>query len=410
LGTRLGRRQRVSLARARGHGSSAVGGFDWAYALPSVSPSDLAVLAIVVGGRLLLPLAIIRYPLPAIVACLLLDAVDQTIFQTFTTLPLDGYQGYDKALDIYYLSIAYISTLRNWTSHFAIEIARFLLYYRLIGVVLFEITQVRPLLLIFPNTFEYFFIFYEAVRVRWDPRRMSRGVLIGATAFIWIFIKLPQEWWIHVAQLDLSDTIKRILGGTPESPWGELVAANIGLIAAVAVAAVLLLVAVWWVITRKLPPADRPFTIDADADRVQPDPSRLAAVLTEMRSRVFDRELFEKTALVSLVSIIFTLGLGMNASPLEVAVAVVVVIVINTAVSEWLGRRGVSWQTVVRQFMAMLAINAAILLVVSVLLPGRLDPVTSAFFLFLLSLIVTLYDRYRPEFLARFPQESGAAA
>jgi hypothetical protein len=47
---------------------------------------------------------------------LILDGIDQTIFQTYTTLSLDHYQGYDKALDIYYLSIAYIATIRNWTN------------------------------------------------------------------------------------------------------------------------------------------------------------------------------------------------------------------------------------------------------------------------------------------------------
>src|SRR5918994_7413852 len=132
---------------------------------------DALIVALVVGARLLLPLGIVRYPLPAIVACLLVDGVDQSIFQTFTSLDLAGYQGYDKALDIYYLTIAYISTLRNWTNRPAVLIARFLLYYRLIGVALFEATGVRELMVIFPNTFEYFFIFYEAVRVRWDPRR-----------------------------------------------------------------------------------------------------------------------------------------------------------------------------------------------------------------------------------------------
>ena len=42
----------------------------------------------------------------------------------------------------------------------------FLYYYRMVGVILFEITQVRAILFIFPNTFEYFFIFVEAVRLR----------------------------------------------------------------------------------------------------------------------------------------------------------------------------------------------------------------------------------------------------
>ncbi len=81
--------------------------------LSGASPTDLLVLALVAGGRLLLPLLIPWFPLPAIVACLLLDGIDQTLFQSLTRLPLEGYQTYDKALDIYYLSIAYLSTLRT---------------------------------------------------------------------------------------------------------------------------------------------------------------------------------------------------------------------------------------------------------------------------------------------------------
>ena len=69
----------------------------------------------VVLVRLLLPLLIPRFPLPAIVACLVVDGVDQTIFQTFGYDP-PGYQGYDKAMDVYYLAIAYLATLRNWTA------------------------------------------------------------------------------------------------------------------------------------------------------------------------------------------------------------------------------------------------------------------------------------------------------
>ena len=141
-------------------------------------------------------------------AALVVDGLDQTIFQTFTSLPLDDYQSYDKALDVYYLSLAYLSMMRNWVSRDGFDVGRFLYYYRLVGVVLFEQTQIRALLLVFPNTFEYFFDSYEGIRTRWDPRRLGRKLLIGIAAFIWIFIKLPQEWWIHVAELDATDLIK----------------------------------------------------------------------------------------------------------------------------------------------------------------------------------------------------------
>ena len=62
--------------------------------------ADWLIFALVVLARFLLPLLIPFFPLPAIIACLLLDGVDQTIFQVFAKLPLDGYQNYDKVLDI----------------------------------------------------------------------------------------------------------------------------------------------------------------------------------------------------------------------------------------------------------------------------------------------------------------------
>ena len=115
--------------------------------------ADQVIFLAVVGFRFGIPLLIPRFPLPAILACLVLDAADQTIFQRYTDLNLDGYQGYDKALDIFYLAIAYLSTIRNWFDPVAFGAARFLWYYRLVGVVLFELTETRALLIIFPEHF-----------------------------------------------------------------------------------------------------------------------------------------------------------------------------------------------------------------------------------------------------------------
>ena len=129
------------------------------------------VFVAVVGARFVLPLFIPRWPLPAIIACLVLDGIDQSIFQGFGYDP-PGYQSYDKAMDVFYLAIAYLATLRNWQSLPAFRVARFLYFYRLVGVVAFELTQVRALLLVFPNTFEYFFIAYEAIRSRWSTVRL----------------------------------------------------------------------------------------------------------------------------------------------------------------------------------------------------------------------------------------------
>jgi hypothetical protein len=367
---------------------------------------DGLIFALVVAARVLVPLAIPRYPLPTMLAALVIDGIDQTIFQTFTSLDLSGYQNYDKALDVYYLSIAYTATMRNWTNLDAFNVSRFLYFYRLVGVVAFELSQVRALLLVFPNTFEYFFDFYEAVRVRWDPRRMDRHLVIGAAAFIWIFIKLPQEWWIHVAQLDATDFLKTRVFGVPISAsWAEAFAHSPGVLVVVAVGIGLLALGARWLLTKKLPPADRPLTFDADKGQSRVDPAAVDRERLRLAGRLVDRELVEKIVLVSLVSVIFGRMLpGVEAAPLEIAIGVAIVIVANAAISEWLVRRGRFLTTMVSRFAAMLAVNFGIVFVGQLLvrvLAGA--PLEHAFVLvLLLTLIVTLYDQYRTVHLARF--------
>jgi len=369
--------------------------------------SDWLVFWIVAGARFLLPLTIPRYPLPGIIASLILDGVDQTIFQQFTTLPLEGYQGYDKALDIYYLAIAYISTLRNWANHFAFRVSRFLFYWRLVGVALFELTHLRWLLLIFPNTFEYFFIFYEAYRLRWDPKRMSKQLLIGAAAFIWIAIKLPQEYWIHIGQIDTTDWIKIQLFGVPaDSSWSEIFMAWPGVFLAVFAVVVLVLVAAWWFIRRRLPPADRSLAFHANVHQPTFAVTQVRRAIASEASRILDAALAEKIVLITLVSIIFAQVLsGVQASDLQLAVGVILIVTINTALSHWLARRGFGWAFTLRQFIALVAVNSGLILAYA-LLRSRFDaPVSMAnalFFVLLLTLLVTLFDRYRQVYLMRF--------
>ena len=379
--------------------------------------SDLIVFWVVVLTRFLVPLVIPRYPLPGILACLVIDGIDQTIFQQFTNLDLYGYQGYDKALDIYYLVIAYISTLRNWTNVFAFKVSRFLLYYRLFGVTLFELTYSgdgpRWLLLIFPNVFEYFFIFYEIVRLRWDPVKMSRRFVIIAAAAIWIFIKIPQEMWIHILQLDTTDFIKEEIFGMPaDTPFTEIIADNLWVIGLAVVVAILIVVIAKWVI-RRLPPADWPLSIDAN-DHLDILPAAVEIQEANAGSdHFFNNILFEKIALVSLVSIIFAQILPeVQASNLEVAAAVAFVIILNTVVSHWLARRGTTWRSTLTQFVAMAAVNFGLVLIFSFILPqfdGSINLGNTLFFVLLLTLIVTMFDRYRPYYDARVALQSESA-
>ena len=369
--------------------------------------ADLIIFWSIVILRILIPLTIPRFPLPGIIAALVLDAIDQTLFQSLTNLELDGYQGYDKALDIYYLTIAYIASMRNWTNQAAFRISRFLFYYRLVGVVLFELTQIRWLLLIFPNVFEYFFIFYEIVRLRWNPRRLSTRALLIAAAAIWIVIKLPQEYWIHVAQLDVTDMVKvNLLGYPPTADWGTILGARPFLFIGAILALVLLIVLLWRWLRPKLPAPDWSISFEPDAHLEPLPPGRLQSTLNEMAAHFFDRELFEKTALVALLVVIFAQILpGIRSSNIELALAMLAIIAVNTIVSESLIRRGISWPHALRQGLVMVAVNLPVMLFISFIRYGTI-PLQAlnniVVFVLLLSLIVTLYDRYRPMAIVRF--------
>src|SRR5262249_47244684 len=144
---------------------------------------------------------------------------DQPIFQTFTHVDLSGYQSYDKALDIFYLSIAMLAMYRNWKCRPAIEVGRVLFYLRLVGVLAFEATGWRWLLFLLPNAFEYYFIFYEAIRSRWTPTKLHAHFYLVSAGVIWI-LKLPQEWWIHIAKLDVTNQVKKdVLHVPANAPW-----------------------------------------------------------------------------------------------------------------------------------------------------------------------------------------------
>lgn len=359
--------------------------------------TNFAVFAIVVLLRIGIPLAIPRFPLPSIVAALIIDAADQTIFQQFTTLNLDGYQSYDKALDIYYLAVAYIATMRNWSNLYAFRVSQFLWYYRLIGVAAFEFIGGRFFLLIFPNTFEYFFIWYEGVRTLWNPLRLTHRHVLGAAAFIWIFIKLPQEYWIHIAQLDTTDFIKEeILGVTPETSWITAIGDNLWVVPVVLVIAGVLIVAGrrGW---RELPPEDWTLTLDADDHRdIEPTWTQPA------RPQLVDwHTVAEKIALVGIISAIFSQILpSTGGNSLSLIITVAVIIIGNAAISTLLSRRGRTWSTTLSAFVATAVVNFGLailwLTIVSDDRGGENALRVIVFFVLLLSLIVTLYDRYRP--------------
>lgn len=353
-----------------------------------MSVESVLVVWLVVVARFVVPLLIPRWPLPAILACLVLDAADQSVFQALGLDP-PGYQSYDKAMDVHYLAITYISTLRNWTSRAALGIGRFLFFYRLVGVLLFELFQARALLLVFPNVFEYFFIAYETLRSRWDPaRRTTRSWLVLA-ATIWVVVKLPQEWWIHVAQLDFTDAVS-------EERWLVPVIGGL-LVVAVRVHA--------RAVRPRLGSPDWPRRLAADPLPEAVDEAAERAAWLRRHGAVRSWDTLEKVVLVGLVTVIFgELLPDLRATRVELFAGVGLLVVINVAWSLALARRSVTRESVWAVGGFRFAFNVGVAVVYEVAIGGGEDfqAAPALFFLALLTLLLVLHDRYRPVAGVRF--------
>ena len=346
-----------------------------------MSTEAIIVFVLVVAARFLVPLLIPRYPLPAIIACLVIDGVDQTVFQLFGFDP-PGYQNYDKAMDLFYLSIAFLTTLQNWTSRAAVQISRFLFFFRMVGVLLFELTGLRILLLVFPNTFEYFFIFYETVRLRWDPRRFGVRFWLLAAAAIWVVIKLPQEYWIHVAQLDVTDTMANVPWFTPVLVGGIL-----------ALAAVL-----WFLVLPRLPRTDWPWRVGPEPLPAEMDTAAERDAWMATNLRVLSWWSLEKVALIGLLSTVYARILpGLEVSDLRLFVGVSVFVLANVVVSLLVARHVGSRPGLLGGFLARVAVNIGLVLLAGQLVGSRaLSVGDTLFFVLLLSLLITYHDRFAP--------------
>jgi hypothetical protein len=336
--------------------------------LAAMAADDRVVVAAIVLARLALPLLIPRIPL-VIVAALVLDGIDNSLLAHFTSVdlgPHGPYQSFDKALDIYYLAIAYLATMRNWTSAPAFRIGRFLFYYRLVGVVAFELFSSRAMLLVFPNTFEFFFIAYEGLRTRWDPDGWRGRFWLYVAGGIWVFIKLPQEYWIHVAQLDFTETVT-------DHPWfGILCVAGLVVLASL----------VWFVVRPRMPEPLPGWRFTAPALPAAP-PRRATGVPW--------RELGEKSLLLALLALLVAEILpSVHLTALDIALGVAALVAANLAIATWAGR-GV-------HFAVLLAVNFVVIYAGSRALSdrGSLPVATGLFFAYLTTLIVVLYDTYRP--------------
>ena len=178
---------------------------------------------IVIAIRLLVPFSILRWPLAGGILSLVVDAVDVILVDLIAGLlgqPGEfgpTYAQIDKWLDLYYLAFELV-VARRWAEPVPRQTATALFAWRLLGVILFEITVDRPLLVVFPNLFENYFLYILIAR-RWFPRFVPRTWTQSVIACLLLLIpKEIQEFVLHYEELHpwqwLRETfVKPLLGG-----------------------------------------------------------------------------------------------------------------------------------------------------------------------------------------------------
>lgn len=153
---------------------------------------------IVITLRLILPLTIFRWPLFGGLLTMAADALDVVLITYLNMGDFQNYASLDKYLDMYYLSMEFFVSL-FWRNKLARGTSIILFFYRTVGFVLFEVTKIRLFLLLFPNLFENFYLFYLAYKkvIKKDPITSYKNLFL--ILFILLIPKMIQEYILHFA-------------------------------------------------------------------------------------------------------------------------------------------------------------------------------------------------------------------
>lgn len=154
---------------------------------------------VIAAWRIVGSLPVLRWPFAGALLSVAVDLFDLLLMNLLDLGGVPDYQSVDKYLDQWQLALFLVVAVRRW-SGVERRIAVGLYAYRLVGFVAFELTANRPLLLLFPNVFEFWFLLIAGLHaagrhVEWTPRRQV------AVLAVLLVGKEIQEWALHFAKL-----------------------------------------------------------------------------------------------------------------------------------------------------------------------------------------------------------------
>lgn len=171
---------------------------------------DLAVIAVIIVLKYVLPIGLVYAPFWAGWANFILDTIDGDILIP-RGLPDATYQLIDKAADWgTYIGMVVAAYKYKWPMRRAILL---LFCFRTLGQLLFFITRDERMFFFFPNFLEPLFLTYATLVV--FKKKHAPEVYKKYFWVIWtgvILYKLQDEYITHIGNIDRSELIKKIFG------------------------------------------------------------------------------------------------------------------------------------------------------------------------------------------------------
>ena len=146
---------------------------------------------IIAAVRVAGSLPVLRWPLAGAFIAIFVDLSDLFLRDWIDLGGVKDYQRFDKSLDQVYMATFLLVALRWQATPRNIAVA--LYAFRLVGSIAFELTGDRAVLILFPNAFEYWFIFVAALKHHNLVGSMGRVGACGDNAAMESFFSLLQK-------------------------------------------------------------------------------------------------------------------------------------------------------------------------------------------------------------------------
>jgi hypothetical protein len=159
----------------------------------ALSTEEWIIAAIRIAGSLL----VLRWAFVGGCVAVLIDLSDLFLKSYLDLGGVSDYQSFDKVLDQFYMAL-FLAVALRWRGP-ARNVAVALYVFRAVGFAVFELSGERWTLLLFPNVFEFWFLFVAAARLWW-PGFSYAARPVAAVLALLTALKLLQEYVLHVAK------------------------------------------------------------------------------------------------------------------------------------------------------------------------------------------------------------------